>query len=239
MLEQHLDYVKHHPLSYLRCVASDKCKRRFASPSALLHHLESGTCCSGVNRQTINKLVQDNDLERIISSGPTSLDLLSHKCSGSEWSSSTGTPVLTPTSSVASSPVPEAITESTNEQPLSFLSLGASPPSINGVLTSTSSQILSKAGPSLFLQHNESPSEFSARSLSHNHNKSPLFHSPGALARSTPHAVSPKYFTTLSGLAQHIESGACGEGPATLMKAMEFVQGRLEMMGLGRIRLLE
>lgn len=64
------------------------------------------------------------------------------------------------------------------------------------------------------------------------------FHCSGALVRSTPQRVSPRTFTTLSGLAQHIERGACGEGSATLKIAMEFAQELLERLGLGSIRLL-
>ena len=240
-LDQHLTSLKHHPLSDLGCVTSDKCKRRFLSPSALLHHLESGTCRSGVDRDIINNLVQDNDVERIISSGPNnSHNLLPDGVSESERSSSTGTPVLTPTSSEASSPVMAATADNSGDQPLSFQSLGASSHSASGSITPTSSHMHSNLGSSPFQLQNR-PLSFptsSAHSLSH-YRKSPLFHCPGALTRSTPHGASPRNFTTLSGLAQHIESGACGEGTATLKKAMDFVQERLEKMGLGSIRLLK
>ena len=241
-LDQHLTSLKHHPLSDLGCVASDKCKRRFYSPSALLHHLESGTCRSGVDRHIINNLVLDNDIERIISSGPTNgHGLLPDGVSEPEWSSSTGTPVLTPTSSEASSPVMAATADNTGDQPLSSLSLGApSPHSASGIITPTSSHMHSNLGSSPPQQQNRPLSFLTlpAHSLSNNR-ETPLFHCPGALARSTPHEASPRNFTTLSGLAQHIESGACGEGTATLKKAMDFVQGRLEKMGLGSIRLLK
>ncbi len=241
-LDQHLVSRKHRPLSDLKCAASDKCKRRFGSPSALLRHLESGTCRSGIDRHTINKLVRDNDIERVISSGPTGQDLLRHNYSGSEWSSSTGTPILTPTSSVASSPVMPIVADYMSEQRVSSFSLEASAPSVGGIPTSTSFQMSSLADSLLLPQHNKSLgfSASSAHSQIHNHDhKTPLFHCPGALASSTPHAASPRKFTTLSGLAQHIESGACGEGPATLKKAIMYVQERFEKMGFGSIRLLK
>jgi hypothetical protein len=48
----------------MECVAHDSrhggCQRRFSSPSALLHHLESGACPSDMIRRKLNLLVQAN-----------------------------------------------------------------------------------------------------------------------------------------------------------------------------------
>ena len=240
-LNKHLTSLKHHPLSDLGCLASDKCKRRFRSPSALLQHLESGTCCSGIDMHYINNLVQDNDIERIISSGPINgrrpiLD----NTSESKWSSSTGTPVLTPTSSEMSSPVTAAMADDLGDPSLSFLSLGAHYLSASGIITPTSSQSPSSLASSAFQRNNRIHGLpiVPGHSLSLDH-KAPLFHCPSALARSKPYRPSPRSFATLSGLAQHIESGACDEGPATLKKAMDYVQGHLEKIGIGSIRLLK
>ena len=47
-----------------------------------------------------------------------------------------------------------------------------------------------------------------------------------------------KYFSTLSGLTQHLESGACEGGKATFLKAVVYVEERLNQLGLGDLRLL-
>ena len=51
--------------------------------------------------------------------------------------------------------------------------------------------------------------------------------------------VYNKRFSTLSGLAHHVESGACGDGKETMVRAMGFVQRKLEEMGFESIRLLK
>ena len=116
-LKQHLRSIKHRPLSDIACVASDKCKRRFGSPSALLHHLESGTCCSGIDRHTVNNFVRDNDPERIISNGPVPQRFLEYNQNSSKYSSSNGTPILTPKSSTSCSPVPTPMSGNLVEHP--------------------------------------------------------------------------------------------------------------------------
>jgi len=47
-----------------------------------------------------------------------------------------------------------------------------------------------------------------------------------------------KSFSTLSGLAQHLESGACEGGRATLHKAAEFIEDRLREIGMKKVKLL-
>ena len=48
-----------------------------------------------------------------------------------------------------------------------------------------------------------------------------------------------KEFSTLSGLTQHVESGACKGGRQMLQGAMEFVQWKLRDLGFGEIKLLK
>jgi uncharacterized C2H2 Zn-finger protein len=67
-LIQHKKSVKHNPLSDLRCPLSEQCTQCFRSPSALLFHLESGKCKSGMNRAKVNMLVHQHDTERHITS---------------------------------------------------------------------------------------------------------------------------------------------------------------------------
>ncbi|KAI4230059.1 MAG: hypothetical protein L6R36_000316 [Xanthoria steineri] len=47
-----------------------------------------------------------------------------------------------------------------------------------------------------------------------------------------------KDFSTLSGLTQHVESGACEGGRQTLEGAMEFVEEKLKALGFKNIKLL-
>ena len=63
---QHKASTKHNPLSDLKCPMSEECMRHFTSPSALLNHLESGGCRSGMNRLKLNALIHAQDTERQI-----------------------------------------------------------------------------------------------------------------------------------------------------------------------------
>ena len=61
---------------------------------------------------------------------------------------------------------------------------------------------------------------------------------PVASSRAGTKQVKGKQFTTLSGLAQHLESGACYGGKQTFLHCVEFVQRHLRQQGLGGMRLL-
>lgn len=65
---QHKQSLKHNPISELKCPLSKKCPGIFSSPSALLFHLESGTCRSGMTRAALNAVVYQHDNERHITS---------------------------------------------------------------------------------------------------------------------------------------------------------------------------
>lgn len=64
--EDHRRSLRHEPLSDLVCPLSGRCKKRFTSPSALLLHLESGGCKSGMNRLKLNVLIHAHDTGRQI-----------------------------------------------------------------------------------------------------------------------------------------------------------------------------
>jgi uncharacterized C2H2 Zn-finger protein len=63
---QHKASVKHHPLSDLRCPLSADCDKVFTSPSALILHIETGGCQSGMDRLQLNAIVHKHDTERHI-----------------------------------------------------------------------------------------------------------------------------------------------------------------------------
>jgi hypothetical protein len=47
-----------------------------------------------------------------------------------------------------------------------------------------------------------------------------------------------KYFKTLGGLAQHLETGARQGGLETFKRAVVYLEERLEALGLGHVKLL-
>lgn len=70
--EQHVTSLKHKPIAQLTCPISSSCKRRFQSPSALVQHLESGSCSSGMDRHKLNALVRRVDSGQMITNGRAS-----------------------------------------------------------------------------------------------------------------------------------------------------------------------
>jgi hypothetical protein len=48
-----------------------------------------------------------------------------------------------------------------------------------------------------------------------------------------------KQFSTVSGLAQHLESGTCEGGKGTLRRVVEYVQEEMKGMGFGGLKLLK
>jgi len=66
------------------------------------------------------------------------------------------------------------------------------------------------------------------------------FHCPIGILGPSSKGSTARYCTILSGLTQHLESGACDhDGAATLEKAMAFVRGKLDVLGYGAVRLVE
>jgi len=47
-----------------------------------------------------------------------------------------------------------------------------------------------------------------------------------------------RQFSTVSGLAQHLESGACEGGKGTFKHVIEYVQDKMKDMGFGGLKLL-
>ena len=65
MLTKHMK-SKHKPKRTLNCPIGKKCRKKFASASALLNHLESGGCKSGMNRGKLNQLIIRHDKNHYI-----------------------------------------------------------------------------------------------------------------------------------------------------------------------------
>jgi hypothetical protein len=63
------------------------------------------------------------------------------------------------------------------------------------------------------------------------------FHCPRGLAGAGDMKRS-KEFATVSGLAQHLESGACSGGKETMKRVVQFVQNEMKNLGFGEQKLL-
>ena len=95
-LEQHRSSVIHKPLSDFKCFGHEHCKKRFTSPSAWLHHLESGACRSKITMGSLNTAVQTSDIHEHITRGRNE-EYTALKGGGVSGNSSTeGSIILTP-----------------------------------------------------------------------------------------------------------------------------------------------
>jgi hypothetical protein len=66
-LKEHMS-SSHRPPRRIQCPIGGNCKKKFATPSALLNHLESGCCSSGMTCAEIHQLVIAHDTNRYITS---------------------------------------------------------------------------------------------------------------------------------------------------------------------------
>lgn len=64
------------------------------------------------------------------------------------------------------------------------------------------------------------------------------FHCPRALIGEGSKKKAVRQFSTVSGLAQHLESGACDGGKVTFRRMVEYVQEEMKGMGFGGLKLL-
>jgi hypothetical protein len=237
-LQQHCASLKHEPLSRLECPIGTNCKGPFPSPSALLHHLESGRCSSGMHGGEIYQIVESCDL------GITSRSPLASLAStisglqaytpvgsdswalasdaGSEWS------MLTPSPSCGSA-----------EDSLEQWSLSKDPePQLRDSLSLTSMTAQALRCPMCPSKR----AKFSTLHSLQQHMESPA-HSPkvykcpsfGQELDVTRHSIR---FSTLGGLCQHLESDSCKGGRRTLFGCIAFIQAQLEQLGLGEMQLL-
>lgn len=256
-LQQHLASLAHKPLSDIKCVASSDCKGRFSSPSGLVQHLESGMCCSGMTRKKLNELVQSNDVDRVISAGPQKKGLISSapqdSDSDSDSDSNDGVPIYTPISSGSLTP---GLRPTVYDMLNTLLSENTSSDSLlSGLLTPRSSidfsdQSLIPTVSSLFCplcpptrkafiniealeMHLASP-KHAPKSF---HCPTNLFLPPYSVGKKKNHTAA--LFSTLSGLTQHLESGACKGGKAGLKAAMKLLEQRLMDIGFQHQGLLK
>ena len=236
-LEQHRSSVIHKPLSDFKCFGDRRCKKRFTSPSAWLHHLESGACRSKITRAKLNTAVQSSDISRVITGGRHQEYVTLEGADVSGELSTTGSVVLTPDT-----------VDGFDESPF----WPASPASRSGIITpdSGSSQgRLDTLSPAIKLSCPLCPvvrKPFRSFEALSNHLTSPahspkVFHCPLSIAGYEDEGKMSelmKYFSTLSGLLQHLETGACQGGNTAFRKTVEYIEHNLRKMGLQKLCLL-
>ncbi|KAK8143268.1 hypothetical protein G3M48_007495 [Beauveria asiatica] len=213
-LEQHLASLAHRPLGSLSCFAGASCKAKFCSPSGVLQHLESGACPSGMDLDQLKILILKYDTERLITRSPSDGDVLLE--GQSDVSSDL---IRTPSS----------------------LSLSSS---ADGCWTPTSGSLsdwtmLISQSPSHrcpFCPLDRRPFRDARALQNHIHSAAhhePFIYCPAAISGSgNDKSKAIRKFTTISGLAQHLESGACIGGEASFWKAIKYIDARLQKMGM-------
>ncbi|KAJ5522910.1 zinc finger protein [Penicillium frequentans] len=212
-LEQHERSLAHHPISNLKCIDA-LCQQKFKSPSSMLHHLESGACRSGMNREDINSIVSTYDTERIISSQPA-VDAFGddHReiCDSGFDSTAIHTPnsiTLSTEALQSSREIPSMQVASQLESPVATLS--SSCRECSKVFKSVQS-----------LDKHQSSAAHAMR----------VFQCPISLLHGNHGSASTRSFTTLSGLAQHVEAKACVGGIAMLRDAASYLESRFQQVG--------
>lgn len=239
-LRKHLASVIHHPLVRdLMC-----CGKSFTSPSAMLHHLESGACSKGMTRGKIDQLISYTDTHNIITSGTPGPRPRSSILPSSGYGS------WPPSSSSSSSSDDVIYTPQSSTNRNSISSLTRSMFSSSGALTPDASIAngMISLGPSTGSRScplcPNSTRKFQTSEALWAHMCSPahspkIYHCPLPLVPEDMRAEGKmKNFSTLSGLTQHLESGVCSGGKQTFRKAVALVNEKLRDLGLADMRLI-
>jgi Zinc finger, C2H2 type len=299
-LRRHMS-SKHKPPRHIPCPVGGKCSKKFATPPALLNHLESGRCSSGMTRAKMNELVFAHDPNRYITSieaamatsapvqesvkynpyrfssaeincasqppnsiaaplcnlladESTPLPLTTDDDTASEWSIVGGV-LLTPTTSECASdwsiiravPLTPGISDDASEW--SFMSGNLIYTPSDG---SEADINLETAPPKAALPRNlrchlcppnrkafGSVRAFQAHATSAAHAPK-IFYCPLSFMPNVKpeDLLKRRYFSTLGGLTQHLESGGCEGGVEMYRKAIKFVEEQLNCLGFRGMRLL-
>lgn len=235
--KQHELSPYHNPLCQdLKCIGSAECTKRFNAPSSMILHLESGACASGLTRNSLNEMIALQDATHLITS-QTALELIE---TGTESDSNYENGViLTPSSSSLSLLERRDSTESD----WTDMEINTPPSFSPWEIMSTNDEGNFHTRSVLFLCPICPPASnrFSTAKDLENHRLSPvhaqkIYHCPAPpLGRGKGNKNVRKTFSTLSGLAMHVESGSCGDGKRMFSRVLEFVNARLKDLGVGEI----
>ena len=225
------------------------CQGTFTSPSALLHHLESGLesgkCSSGINRDDVYQMAKACDPKGIIHTRlvpmattlsrvsacapPIKLELgeLSSD-SESEWS------LLTP----------DQPQDGVNDSLEQWLLLEGSQPKSEEIVSFPTAAMQALQCPA----YPRARKRFTNMHSLQQHMYSPVhrpkvYHCPDSFSNASlgQRRYSDNYssnFSTLSGLCQHLESGSCQDGEQVFFRWIDLVHGHLEQLGHGKMQLV-
>jgi hypothetical protein len=252
------------------CPASVQCKKRFAKPSALISHLESGNCASGWTRDKLSTMITANDHNRLISAGYVGEPLVAPSSTQSPLSSPQDTPsntILITSEGNTGNPVGDG--NDANEWLLVERSASRSIMKADSDSQSKWSMVSSKPlslddsewslsactapvdlGPQLLssgLQCTLCPLSrpcFPTLEAWRTHTMSAahapkIFRCSIALLAEVKSGIArkEKFFSTLSGLSQHLESAAY-HGKGTFRLVFKYVEEQLSLLGLCGVDLL-
>ncbi|KAL6871403.1 hypothetical protein J3F83DRAFT_735433 [Trichoderma novae-zelandiae] len=238
-LQQHLKSVIHCPISNLPCLAGKlcgvECNTHFRSPSAMVAHMENGSCSSGMDRQKLNRLIFLQDDENLItsSSGIAELSGWASLEDGQESPSHSG--FMTPSTESG-----EGVMLTPSSSQLDLASLVGRRLAASESFDSESDCTELAADAIFFCPLcPNSKRRFVGQAALEQHMQSAahtpkVFHCPALLFQAESHEAKPsmRHFSTLSGLVAHIESGACRGGNSGLRMVMQYMEERLEEMGI-------
>jgi hypothetical protein len=220
----------HQPFNKLACIAVTRCKKNFSSPSALLHHLESGACPSGMNHEKIEHMVLNFDTERLFSKHSQG------GVAGMLVEVNERLQINNPSGRLTS-PKKFAALEQSHVS-------GVISPDSDGCWTPVDGNMEDWAALVSRSTQNHCPfcpserRRFAAQKDLENHLRSPVHNlpflfCPANLATGVAGESKPRRaFTTVSGLVQHLESGACIGGADTFWRAVTYLDKRFKLLGL-------
>lgn len=244
-LNMHLKSLQHEPLSNIKCLAHKDCKKRFNSPSGQLQHLESGRCKSKMTKKKLDEAIVRNDPRGIITSGGIVSQWTLEDASSTSSTPRSQSPAFTPTSSQFLDSYPPSGTSTPQSAPQDSINFntglafcfrtGAGMqkcPLCSSAKTRTYT-------PDALRAHLSSSVHKCSQALISTASSAPeiSFHCPRGLGNPGDKKKS-KEFAAVSGLAQHLESGACSGGKDTLKRVVQYVQQEMKSLGFGDSKLL-
>ncbi|KAH6715897.1 hypothetical protein DL95DRAFT_344278 [Leptodontidium sp. 2 PMI_412] len=196
-----------------------------------------------MTKTKLNTAIVANDTGRIITSGGVTAQWLLEDNPSATSTSQIRSPILTPTSTEFLDSYPSSAILT----PTSTLSTSTSFHPILTLQPRTRSgdQTCPLFPPSRTRTFNPSALQQHLSSSVHTQPSGPLpslvpeeisFHCPRALIAEGSSKKAVKQFSTVSGLAQHLESGACGGGKVTFRRMVEYVQEEMKGMGFGGLK---
>ena len=215
-LKQYRQSTVHKPLSNLHCVRK-ACRATFRSPSALIQHLEGGSCPSGWTRKKINSTVHRHDTSRILTNDTISLATIL-------TSTATNTSASTFSDLVIPTPSEWSVIEEDDvvlEQALVPSAASSDDESASNRLALFCPLCLAAGKTRVFKDLKAMNAHISSAA-----HADKAFKCPRAFTSNKYKSLrqQTKSFTTLSGLTQHVESGRCKGGKSTLWKTLDFLQ---------------